>query len=151
MTPKEKLFLKNVKDFEKSIDWLERALKKSETVDVDRLSEEDIEKIEVLFSRFSRSTDMLINRVLRGIDLLELEDIGTKLDVVIRAEKRGFVESFRELIALKDLRNELAYEYLGEWFVNKLPEVVEASKRLIEIANRVLNYVYEELTPKIED
>ena len=150
MTPKEKLFLKNIKDFEKSIDWLERALKKSETVDVDGLSEEDIEKIEVLFSRFSRSVDMLINRVLRGIDLLELEDIGTKLDVVIRAEKRGFVESFRELIALKDLRNELAHEYLGEWFVNKLPEVVEASKRLIEIANRVLNYVYEELIPKIE-
>jgi hypothetical protein len=150
MTPKEKLFLKNVKDFEKSIDWLERALKKSETVDVDGLSEEDIEKIEVLFSRFSRSADMLINRVLRGIDLLELEDIGTKLDVVIRAEKRGFVENYKELIALKDLRNELAHEYLGEWFVSKLPEVVEASERLIEIANRVLNYVYEELIPKIE-
>ena len=147
MTPKEKLFLKNVKDFERSIDWLKRALEKSETVNVDRLSEEDIEKIEILFSR---SADMLINRVLRGIDILELEDIGTKLDIAIRAEKRRFVESFKELIALKDLRNELAHEYLGEWFGNKLPEVIEASEKLIEIANRVLNYVYEELIPKIE-
>ncbi len=150
MTPKEKLFLKNVKDFERSMDWLKRALEKSETVNVDRLSEEDIEKIEILFSRFSRSADMLINRVLRGIDILELEDVETKLDVVIRAEKRGFVENYKELIALKDLRNELAHEYLGEWFVNKLPEVVEASEKLIEIANRVLNYVYKELIPKIE-
>jgi hypothetical protein len=32
---------------------------------------------------------MLINKILRGLDLIELEDISRKLDIVIRAEKRG--------------------------------------------------------------
>ena len=92
---------------------------------------------------------MLINRILRGIDLLELEDGGSKLDVVIRAEKRGFVESYEELTALKDLRNELAHEFIGERFVDKLSEVLESSEKIIEIADRVMDYIYNQLLPKI--
>ena len=146
---RKELFLKNLEDFKRNIHWLVRSLEKAKEIDISSLEEEDIEKIEVLFSRFSRSVDMLINRILRGIDLLELEDGGTKLDVVIRAEKRGFVESYEELIALKDLRNELAHEYIGERFVDKLSEVLESSEKIIEIADRVMDYIYNQLLPKI--
>ena len=146
---RKELFLKNLEDFKRNIHWLVRSLEKAKEIDISSLEEEDIEKIEVLFSRFSRSVDMLINRILRGIDLLELEDAGTKLDVVIRAEKRGFVESYEELIALKDLRNELAHEYIGERFVDKLSEVLESSEKIIGIADRVMDYIYNQLLPKI--
>jgi len=88
---------------------------------------------------------MLINRILRGIDILELEDIGTKLDIVIRAEKKGFVDSYETLIAMKDLRKELAHEYVGERFLSKLDEVKEFSEKLIEIGNRVIEYGEREL------
>jgi len=146
---RKELFLKNLEDFKRNIHWLVKSLEKAKEIDISSLEEEDIEKIEVLFSRFSRSVDMLINRILRGIDLLELEDAGTKLDVVIRAEKRGFVESYEELIALKDLRNELAHEYIGERFVDKLSEVLESSEKIIGIADRVMDYIYNQLLPKI--
>ena len=146
---RKELFLKNLEDFKRNIHWLVKSLEKAKEIDISSLEEEDIEKIEVLFSRFSRSVDMLINRILRGIDLLELEDGGTKLDVVIRAEKRGFVESYEELIALKDLRNELAHEFIGERFVDKLSEVLESSEKIIEIADRVMDYIYNQLLPKI--
>ena len=146
---RKELFLKNLEDFKRNIHWLVKSLEKAKEIDISSLEEEDIEKIEVLFSRFSRSVDMLINRILRGIDLLELEDGGTKLDVVIRAEKRGFVESYEELIALKDLRNELAHEYIGERFVDKLSEVLESSEKIIGIADRVMDYIYNQLLPKI--
>ncbi len=146
---RKELFLKNLEDFKRNIHWLVRSLEKAKEIDISSLEEEDIEKIEVLFSRFSRSVDMLINRILRGIDLLELEDAGTKLDVVIRAEKRGFVESYEELIALKDLRNELAHEFIGERFVDKLSEVLESSEKIIGIADRVMDYIYNQLLPKI--
>ena len=150
MTAKEELFLKNFSDFKKSLEWLKRALSKAEGIDLGKpLSEEELERVELLFSRFSRSVDFLISKILRGIDLLELEEVGTKLDVAIRAEKRGFVEDYRRLIALKDLRNELAHEYLGERFVLRLPEVVEGAKELLFISDRVINYVERELLPKL--
>ena len=148
----EEVFIQNLKDFKRSLYWLDKSLEKVRNMDINsfqNLSEEDLEKIEVLFSRFSRAVDMLINRILRGIDILELEDVGTKIDVVIRAEKRGFVESYETLIAMKDLRNELAHEYVGERLVSKFDEVREFSEKLIEIGNRVIEYGERELLPKL--
>ena len=146
------VFVKNLNDFKKCLYWLEKAQEKVRNISVKNfqdLNEEDLEKIEVLFSRFSRAVDMLINRILRGIDILELEDVGTKLDIVIRAEKRGFVDSYETLIAMKDLRNELAHEYVGERLISKLDEVKEFSEKLIEIGNRVIEYGERELLPKL--
>ncbi len=150
MTPKEELFLKNLEDFKRSLYWLKRGLEKVADISKrEKPEEEDFEKVEVLFSRFSRTVDMLMNRILRGIDLLELEDVGTKLDIVIRAEKRGFVEDYRKLIALKDLRNELSHEYVGEELLKRLPEVVEASKEVLAISEKALSYIEDSLIPKL--
>ena len=146
------VFVKNLNDFKKSLYWLGKVQEKVRDINIknfQNLNEEDLEKIEVLFSRFSRAVDMLINRILRGIDILELEDVGTKLDIVIRAEKRGFVDSYETLIAMKDLRNELAHEYVGERLISKLDEVKEFSEKLIEIGNRVIEYGERELLPKL--
>ena len=146
------VFVKNLSDFKKSLYWLKKVQEKVRDINIknfQNLNEEDLEKIEVLFSRFSRAVDMLINRILRGIDILELEDVGTKLDIVIRAEKRGFVDSYETLIAMKDLRNELAHEYVGERLISKLDEVKEFSEKLIEIGNRVIEYGERELLPKL--
>ncbi len=146
------VFVKNLNDFKKSLYWLGKVQEKVRDINIknfQNLNEEDLEKIEVLFSRFSRAVDMLINRILRGIDILELEDVGTKLDIVIRAEKRGFVDSYETLIAMKDLRNELAHKYVGERLISKLDEVKEFSEKLIEIGTRVIEYGERELLPKL--
>jgi hypothetical protein len=37
--------------------------------------------------------DVILNKVFRSIDAIELEDGGTLLDVVNRAEKRGIIDS----------------------------------------------------------
>ncbi|TCK05201.1 hypothetical protein [Phorcysia thermohydrogeniphila] len=150
---KLEVFLKNLKDFKNNLEWLKKSLKKCQgLVDKDpkSLTDSQLEAIEALFSRFSRSVDMLINRILRGIDILEFEDVGTKLDIAIRAEKRGFVENFEELMALKDLRNELAHEYVGERLHEKLKEVIYASKKLLKISERVISYAENELLPKFK-
>ncbi len=146
------VFVENLNDFKKSLYWLEKVQEKVRDINIknfQNLNEEDLEKIEVLSSRFSRAVDMLINRILRGIDILELENLGTKLDIVIRAEKRGFVDSYETLITMKDLRNELAHEYVGERLISKLDEVKEFSEKLIEIGNRVIEYGERELLPKL--
>ena len=150
---KLEVFLKNLEEFKNNLEWLKKSLKKCQSF-VDKnpknLTDPQLEAIEALFSRFSRSVDMLINRILRGIDILEFEDVGTKLDIAIRAERRGFVENFEELIALKDLRNELAHEYVGERLHEKLNEVIYASQELLRISEKVISYAEKELLPKFK-
>ena len=75
--------------------------------------------MEAFTSRFSRSVDLVTNKVLRSLDRVEMQHSGTLLDVVNRAEKRGFVESADQLREMKDVRNIIAHDYAGK----RLPEI----------------------------
>lgn len=85
--------------------------------------------------------DILLNKVLRSLGILELEEPLRKLDVVIRAEKRGLVEDYNTLIEMKDLRNELAHEYIEETLKFRLEEVLEKSLKLLEITENLKQYM----------
>jgi uncharacterized protein YutE (UPF0331/DUF86 family) len=76
-------------------------------------SEAQLESVEAFTSRFARSVDLLVNKVLRALDRLELKPQGTLLDVVNRAEKRGLVASAAQLREMKDVRNIIAHDYAG--------------------------------------
>jgi len=81
---------------------------------------EQLESAEAFTTRFARVVDLLVNKVLRGIDRVELQPEGTLLDVVHRAEKRGFVTEASLLRELKSVRNVIAHDYAGA----RLPEIV---------------------------
>ena len=82
-------------------------------------TESQLDSMEAFTSRFSRSVDLLTNKVLRALDRVEMQHSGTLLDVVNRAEKRGFVESADQLREMKDVRNIIAHDYAGK----RLPEI----------------------------
>ncbi len=139
-----RLFCENWNLYLKSIEWLKISLSRVRELNPQGdWSLEDYEKVETLFARYSRSVDILLNKVLRSLDILELEEPLRKLDIVIRAEKRGFVEDYDLLIEMKDLRNELSHEYVEEALKNRLEEVIEKSKQLLEITERIKNYLKE--------
>ena len=73
-------------------------------------TEKQLESAEAFTGRFARSVDLLVNKVLRALDRVELKPEGTLLDVVNRAEKRGLVERAEELREMKDVRNMIARE-----------------------------------------
>jgi len=75
----------------------------------DTYSNEEFETYEAMTSRYARTTDMLVNKVLRSIDTVESEDIGTIIDIMNRAEKRGIVSSAELLHTIKDLRNNITH------------------------------------------
>lgn len=142
------ILCENSQVLRKSLEWLQRSYAKAHSVALDKpLSESDLEILETLSNRFSRAVDILISKVLRAIDLVELEEPGSRLDMVIRAEKRGFVAEYKTLIKLKDLRNELTHEYLEEQLSARFREVVAAVPELVEIAQRVLVYVERYCNP----
>jgi hypothetical protein len=139
-----RLFCENWNLYLKSIEWLKISLSRVRELNPQGdWSLEDYEKVETLFARYSRSVDILLNKVLRSLDILELEEPLRKLDIVIRAEKRGFVEDYDLLIEMKDLRNELSHEYVEETLKNRLEEVIEKSKQLLVITERIKNYLKE--------
>ncbi len=72
-----------------------------------------LESVEAFSSRFARTVDLLVNKVLRSLDRVELKPEGGLLDVVNRAEKRGFVARAAELREMKDVRNLIAHDYAG--------------------------------------
>jgi uncharacterized protein YutE (UPF0331/DUF86 family) len=76
-------------------------------------TERQLESAEAFTGRFARSVDLLVNKVLRSLDRVEMQPEGTLLDVVNRAEKRGFVTRAQELREMKDVRNIIAHDYAG--------------------------------------
>lgn len=72
-----------------------------------------LESVEAFSSRFARTVDLLVNKVLRSVDRVELRPEGTLLDVVNRAEKRGIVVRAADLREMKDVRNIIAHDYAG--------------------------------------
>ncbi len=138
----KRIFCENLELLNKNAQWLLKSYEKAENIDFSKkeLTDEELEVLETLSNRFGRTVDILINKVLRGLDLIELEDVSRKLDVVIRAEKRGFVRDYRILIEMKDLRKELVHEYIQENLKEKFKEVLEKTPILIEIVRKINEY-----------
>lgn len=80
---------------------------------LDGVDEHQLESIEAFSSRFARTVDLVVNKVLRTLDRVELLPQGTLLDVVNRAEKRGFITRAGDLREMKDVRNIIAHDYAG--------------------------------------
>ena len=106
------------------------------------ISPEQLERLESLTSRFARLADLLIQRIFRLIDDVELEGSGTILDRLYRAEKRGFANA-SELIRIRELRNLIAHEYAND----KMPEVYAAvatlSPILLAAIPKIIDHVNE--------
>jgi hypothetical protein len=91
-----------------------------------------MERFEALTARFARLSDIMIQKIFRTLDALDLEGRGTVRDRINRAEKRGVIQSADEFVEIRMVRNEIAHEYKRE--------------TILEIFERVLS-----LTPKLMD
>ena len=60
--------------------WLKRSYKKCQIEISKDLTEEEFDALETLTSRFSRVSDMILQKLFRNIDKLEFEEGGTLLD-----------------------------------------------------------------------
>ena len=131
----------NLQKLNLSSEWVRKSYEQVKAIKLENdYSPENFEKLEVLASRYARTTDMLVNKALRSIDTLELEDIGTTIDIMNRAEKRGIVESAEILHTLKDLRNNIAHEYQIDEIAKFFEGIVKFSPVLLEIIGNVNEY-----------
>ena len=99
-------------DMEKARDILLFSFSKCNKVNMtEGLTDNEMESLEALTSRFSRLSDILIQKVFRAIDIFDLDDEGTVRDRINRAEKKGYIDSADVFIDIRILRNEISHEY----------------------------------------
>ncbi len=130
-----------LEQMQESLKWLERSYEQCKVIGVkENYTEDEFDKLENLCRRFARAIDLIVNKVFRSIDKVELEDGGTLIDVVNRAEKRGLIESVDEIREMKDLRNQIVHEYLSDALINLIGDVLEYTPKLFEVQERILKY-----------
>ena len=131
----------NINKLDLSAEWVHRSYEQTKTIErKDTYSPEEFDKLENLASRYARTTDMLVNKVLRSIDTVESEDIGTIIDIMNRAEKRGIVESADLLHTIKDLRNNVVHEYQISEITGFFGDILKYAPVLLEIIDNVKKY-----------
>lgn len=101
------------------------------------LQPEDLERLESLTSRFARLADLLVQRVFRLVDDIELVGASTVLDRIYRAEKRGWGTA-TDLIRIRELRNLIAHEYANEQMTDIYATVAALTPSLLSVVHQVV-------------
>ena len=121
--------------------WLKRSYRICRDIDfTEEFGEDDYDALETLTSRFARVSDMILQKMFRSIDRLELEDGGTLLDALNRAEKRGLVESVDQFRLMRELRNEIAHEYSLDELQELFTSVLEYTPMLFTTIDHIRVY-----------
>ena len=131
----------NLENMRKSKRWLKRSYEKCSLIGVkESYSDDEFDGFENLVGRYARAVDVIVNKVFRSIDAVELEEGGTMIDVVNRAEKRRLVESADRVRELKDLRNDIVHEYETDDLRALFRQTLEAVPELFPIVERIEKY-----------
>jgi len=143
------LLRENLAALNLSASWVERSYNQTSAIKPkETYTPEEFDKLENLASRYARTTDMLVNKVLRSIDTVEFEDIGTIIDIMNRAEKRGIVSSAELLRTIKDLRNNIVHEYKIAEITRFFDDIQKHTPILLEIIKNVNVYCEKYLASK---
>jgi hypothetical protein len=101
---------------------------------------DELDKLEALTSRFARLSDILVQKVLRLIDRIELEDEGTIRDRINRAGKKGIIDNPEVLVEIRVLRNNISHEYIPEELTAIYKKVLEFAPLLLIDCGSVSDY-----------
>lgn len=130
-----------ISQLDSAIHWLRRSYTICSRIGVkENYTEEEYDDLETLTSRFARVSDIIIQKVFRSIDAVEFENQGTLIDVVNRANKRGFFESIEKLREIRELRNSIAHEYIQEGLADTFADVLKLTPELFNMVVQIKNY-----------
>ena len=101
---------------------------------------EQLESFESLTSRFARLSDILIQKIFRLIDELDLETQGTVRDRINRAEKKELIASCDQFVEIRMIRNDIAHEYLPEAIREIFGKVLQLTPALLDGVERTRTY-----------
>ncbi len=132
-----------------AISWLERSIGICNRIGIKAdYADEEYDAFEALSSRYVRTIDMIVRRVLRTIDLVELERPGTLIDTVNHAARRGVIDNVDALRTMTDLRNEIAHDYIKSELVEAFENILHQTPQVIALARRIKDYAEHNVNMK---
>jgi hypothetical protein len=102
---------------------------------------DELDKFEALASRFARVSDILIQKIFRLLDILELEQPGSVIDRIHRSEKREVIASADIFKEIRYLRNDIAHEYVPDAVEEIFKKVLELTPFILKSVQKVEEYV----------
>lgn len=140
----KQLLVEEFEQLKKAQKHLLFSFQKAKTIDIhkDDFSEEEFEVLEAMCSRFARVSDMLVKRIFRLIDQIELEDKNLSIiDRIANAEKRKLINNELDFRNIRELRNEIAHEYRDQQYKEFFEDVLGLVSILNDSISRVEKYV----------
>jgi hypothetical protein len=93
---------------------------------------EELESFDSLTSKFNRTSDIFTQKVLRTVWLLVHEPYVPFIDMINKCEKMLILRSADQIIEIRDLRNQIAHEYIPEAIRDLIPEVIALTSQLFD-------------------
>ena len=101
---------------------------------------EELDRFESLTSRFARLSDLLIQKIFRLIDEIDLEAPGTIRDRINKAEKKGLIQDADIFIEVRVVRNQIAHEYILDELQEMFIKVLDYTPHLLDSVKRVKDH-----------
>ena len=92
----------------------------------------ELDNFEAFTSRFARLSDILIQKLVRLIDKIELEEKGTVRDIINNAEKKGLIDNADTFVQIRIVRNDITHEYDPDSVKEIFKKVMDLTPHLLE-------------------
>lgn len=129
-------------DIEKAVDALTYSRDKCRTID--QLNENDLEvmeSFEALATRFARASDLLTQKVLKSLFIILQEEAPTLIDRANFLAKLKIISSADTLLNIREIRNQIAHEYVTEDIKSLYQDIIDYTPALIETIKHLKLYV----------
>jgi hypothetical protein len=142
MTEKMQLLLiKELKILDDAKEVLVYSFDKCSSIGIkDTYKPEELESFESFTGRFARLSDILIQKIFRLVDELDLDSQGTIRDRINRAEKKELIASSDVFVEIRMVRNDIAHEYLPEAIHDIFGKVLSLTPHLLDGVHRTIAY-----------
>jgi len=137
----QQLMVQELKVLNDARDVLLYSFKKCTAIGIKETFEpEELESFESFTGRFARLSDILIQKIFRLVDELDLDSHGTIRDRINRAEKKELIDSSDVFVEIRMVRNDIAHEYLPEAIHDIFEKVLTLTPHLLESVERTIMY-----------
>ena len=125
-----------------ALSTLELSVHKCQSIGIkESYSFEELESFDSLTSKFNRTSDIFTQKVLRSVWMLLHESFVPFIDMMNKCEKMLILASADQMIGIRDLRNQIAHEYIPEAIRDLVPEVIELTSNLTENINECRHFL----------
>ena len=138
----KQLIIEEFSHLQQSVNTLLLSVEKCENIGKkENYSFEEMESFDSLTSKFNRTSDLYTQKVLRTIWALLHEPFVPFIDLLNKSERLQIIDEAESLLAIRDLRNQIAHEYIPEAITGLIPEVIGYCQALINNIDKTRAFI----------